>query len=147
MARYLLEKVSYLIPYFINLLLREVDFISLNTKTKKLTKKTLDTAFNNVVKENKDFKDWKDRLFEYYSDADAKFMNEVLAYLAHYDNLNIRRLYDLAIKHKQEIHYMDLIEVLENDGYILENNESYAFISPFLKAFWRKNQPIYTETK
>ena len=147
MAKYLLDKVSYLIPYFINLLLREIDSISKKTKTKKLTKKNIDTAFDIIVKENKDFKDWKDRLFEYYSDFDAKFMNEILVYLAHYDTLSIRRLYDLAIKHKQEINYMDIVEILENDGYIIEQNNSYSFISPFLKAFWKKNQPIYTETK
>ena len=147
MAKYLLDKTSYLIPYFINLLLREIDSISLKNQTKKLTKKTIDTAFNIIVKENKDFKDWKDRLFEYYSDFDAKFMNEILVYLAHYDTLSLRRLFDLAIKHKQEIHYMDIVEILENDGYIIEYNDSYTFISPFLKAFWKKNQPIYTETK
>ena len=147
MAKYLLDKVSYLIPYFINLLLREVDSVSIKNQTKKLTKKTINTAFDIIVRENKDFKDWKDRLFEYYSDFDAKFMNEILVYLAHYDTLSLRRMYDLAVKHKQEIHYMDIIEILENDGYIIEYNDSYTFISPFLKAFWKKNQPIYNETK
>ncbi len=100
-----------------------------------------------IVKENKYFDDWKDRLIEYYPDNEARFMNEILVYLAHYDSISLRRLYDLAIKHKRDLDYMSFIEILENDGYIVENNQVYTFLSPFLKAFWKKDQPIYTETK
>ena len=147
LAGYILDKVSYLIPYFINLILREVDLYLYKNNLKTPTKKIINTAFDIIVKENKYFDDWKDRLIEYYPDNEARFMNEILVYLAHYDSISLRRLYDLAIKHKRDLDYMSFIEILENDGYIVENKQVYTFLSPFLKAFWKKDQPIYTETK
>jgi len=147
LVNYIIKKVSYLIPYFINLILREVDQIVKKNDNLKITKRLIDSAFDIIVKENKDFKDWKDRLFEYFTENEARFMNEILVYLAHFDTLSLRRLYDLAIKYKRDIDYMSFVEILENDGYIVENNQTYSFISPFLKAFWKKDQPIYTETK
>jgi uncharacterized protein len=38
---------------------------------------------------------------------------------------------------------MALIQGLEHDGYITEQKEQYVFISPFLKAFWKNDNPIY----
>jgi hypothetical protein len=38
---------------------------------------------------------------------------------------------------------MDFIDGLEEDGYITEENDAYVFVSPFLQAFWKRNNPVY----
>jgi hypothetical protein len=38
---------------------------------------------------------------------------------------------------------MDFIFNLEHDGYITKKEHQYIFISPFLKEFWKQNNPIY----
>ncbi len=84
-------------------------------------------------------------MFDYFPRHEALFLNEVLLFIAHKDKINKRELYDLARKHKKDIEYMELIGNLDGDGYILEKDNNYIFVSPFLKEFWKRDQPIYNE--
>jgi hypothetical protein len=74
---------------------------------------------------------------------DFYFVNEILTHIAHKESIRIQEIYDKAIKYDKTADYMEFIQDLENDGYIIEVNEQYRFISPFLSAFWKKNNPIY----
>jgi hypothetical protein len=38
---------------------------------------------------------------------------------------------------------MELMHGLERDGYVVEKNNRYQFLSPFLQAFWKKDNPVY----
>jgi hypothetical protein len=38
---------------------------------------------------------------------------------------------------------MDFVNDLEQDGYIAKQENKYVFISPFLKEYWRHNNPNY----
>ena len=140
---YLLQKIQYHLPYFINLMLDEINKTARKKNQLKITNEDIDNAFKKVVKESDHFKDWKSRLFDYFPQDEADFMNETLIYIAHNEQINKRQLYDLARKHSKQTGYMDLVEGLEKDGYITENEDNFIFISPFLKAFWKNNNPIY----
>jgi hypothetical protein len=70
-------------------------------------------------------------------------MNEVLIHIAHKDKINKRKLYDLAVKHERTKDYMELMDGLERDGYLTEQADNHVFVSPFLKAFWKRNNPVY----
>jgi len=40
--------------------------------------------------------------------------------------------------------YMDFVDELLNDGYLIEKEKHvYRFISPFLQQFWIKKYPVY----
>lgn len=140
---HLLSKINYFIPYFINLMLDEINKVARKAHNPNITIANIDTAFNEIVKTSDHFKEWKSRIFDYFPIDEANFLYESLVYMAHKDRINKRQLYDLALKHNKKNNYIELIQGLERDGYIMEQGESYVFVSPFLKAFWKKDNPIY----
>ena len=142
-AQYLIEKIKYPIPYFINLMLDEINKIAKADHNKNISTKVIDEAFNHQVEENEYFDDWFSRLYKYFEKQDADFMNELLVFIAHKGKINPRQVYDLAVKHGKTTTYMQLVKVLLNDGYIVKNDDKYYFISPFLRGFWLKNNPYY----
>lgn len=142
-AQYLIEKIKYPIPYFINLMLDEINKIAKADHNKNISTKVIDEAFNHQVEENEYFDDWFSRLYKYFEKKDADFMNELLVFIAHKGKINPRQVYDLAVKHGKTTTYMQLVKVLLNDGYIVKNDDKYYFISPFLRGFWLKNNPYY----
>lgn len=142
-AQYLIDKIKYPIPYFINLMLDEINKIAKADHNKNISTKVIDEAFNHQVEENEYFDDWFSRLYKYFEKQDADFMNELLVFIAHKGKINPRQVYDLAVKHGKTTTYMQLVKVLLNDGYIVKNDDKYYFISPFLRGFWLKNNPYY----
>jgi AAA+ ATPase superfamily predicted ATPase len=146
---YLLQEIQhYFTPYFINLMLDEIDKIARKRKNATISKEDIDQAFLNVEKDNQHFADWKNRLKDYMPKQDFDFVNEILIHISHKDSISIQTIFDKAMKHNKTNEYMDLIYDLTQDGYIAETAEgshNYVFISPFLKAFWKRNNPIYHE--
>jgi uncharacterized protein len=145
MKAYFLSKINYFIPYFINLMLDEVNKQARKIQNPIITRLEIDAAFNKVVKNSDHFKEWKNRIFDYYPVVEADFLYEVLTFIAHKDRMDKRQLYNLATKHNLKNTYMALVQDLEHDGYIIEQDEQHVYISPFLKAFWKKDNPVYDE--
>ncbi|WP_143774486.1 hypothetical protein [Niastella vici] len=143
LMQYLLSKIQYCLPYFINLMLDEINSKARKNHNPAITVNDIDRAFDEVVKNSDHFKDWKSRLFDYMPLADAEFVNEVLIFIAHKNTISMQKLYDIAIRHGKKDTYMDFIDGLEEDGYITEENNTYFFVSPFLQAFWKRNNPVY----
>ena len=147
LTNYLLQKIQhYYTPYFINLMLDEIDKQARATANKSISKIDIDNAFDKVIINNKNFADWKNRLSVYLPKDEFLFLNEILTHIAHKGSISIQGIYDKADKHNKLIEYMDLINELENDGYIVETefgSQKYIFISPFLKEYWKRNNPIY----
>jgi len=146
---YLLQKIQhYYTPYFINLMLGEIDKNAQKRKNIVIAEIDIDQAFINVEKDNQHFADWKNRLKDYMPKSDFDFVNEILIHIAHLGSISIQAIYDKAVKHGKATDYMDLVNDLEQDGYLVEDVEgshNYVFISPFLKSFWKRNNPIYNE--
>jgi len=145
LRKYLLNKIQYFVPYFFNIMLDEIDKNAMKTGNPEITEQSIDSAFNLVIKNNDHFADWKKRLFDYLPKDDFEFVNEILTHIAHKDEISIQDIYNKAQRHKKSNNYMDFISDLEQDGYIVEQNQKYIFISPFLKEFWKRNNPIYNE--
>lgn len=143
LKEYFLNKIQYFVPYFINIVLSEIDKTAKRNKNPEISNQSIDDAFEIVIKENDHFKDWKKRLSDYLSNENFLFVNEILIHIAHEGYITIQTIYDKAIKHNKTSDYMDFISDLEQDGYIIENDKKYIFISPFLKEFWKRNNPIY----
>ena len=57
--------------------------------------------------------------------------------------ITIQEIYDKAETFDKAETYMSFIRDLTQDGYIVENESKYIFISPFLKEFWKLDNPIY----
>lgn len=140
---HLLTKINYFIPYFINLMLDEINKAARKTGQLAPDNQAIDSAFDTIVKSNDHFKEWKNRLFEYFSFEESGFLNETLIFIAHRHAINQRQLYNLALKHRKKDTYMELVRGLEQDGYIVELEGDFVFVSPFLQAFWKADNPIY----
>lgn len=145
LKNHLFGKVHYFVPYFMNLMLHEIDGIARKVNSAAITKQTIDDAFDAVLHKNQHFADWKKRLSDYLPKADFNFVNEILTHIAHNDSITIQVIYDKAVKHDKTSDYMDFIDNLVRDGYIAEIEKSYQFLSPFLKSFWKNNNPVYHE--
>ena len=140
---HLLSKINYFIPYCINLMLDEIDKAARKAQHPAISPQDIDVAFDTVVKNSDHFKEWKNRLFDYFSKEEAGFLNDTLIYIAHRQTINQRQLYDLARKHGKEDQYMELVQGLERDGYLTEQDDRFIFVSPFLQAFWKRDNPIF----
>ena len=143
LKEYLISKIQYFVPYFINLLLDKINEQARKANNPRITSQNIDTAFEMVVKRSDYFKDWQSHLQNYLPSDDFNFVNEILIHTAHKGHINIQEIYDKAVKYNKTSGYMNYINDLERDGYITETNSEYKFISPFLGAFWKRNNPIY----
>jgi len=142
LKQHLINKIQYFVPYFINLLLGEIDEQARKANNPNITMQNIDNAFDTVVKNSDYFKDWKKRLQDYMPKEDFDFVNEILIHTAHKGHITLPEIYDKAVKHNKTADYIDFINDLEKDGYLTETDTQYCFISPFLSAFWKKSTPI-----
>jgi len=124
-------------------MLNEVSKIAKKANNSIIINQIIDEAFSAILKNNEYFIDWKNRLKNYMPQDDFKFVNDILKHIAHKEQISIQEIYDKAIKFNKEDEYMSFIRDLTQDGYILENDGKYLFISPFLKEFWKLDNPIY----
>lgn len=143
LAKRLLDKIRYYVPYFINLMLDEINRTARKKGTPKINKTDIEAAFEKVIASNDHFADWKSRLFEYMPAQDALFLNDVLAHAAKHDTVSIRKVYDIRRNYGSEHNCMDLLNNLLKDGYLLQAGDNFSFISPFLQTYWKRNNPQY----
>ncbi len=145
LAEHLLDQVRHYIPYFLNLMLDEINKAARRVNDPAIDKSNIEAAFQAIVKNSDHFKEWKNRLNDYFDATEKTFLMEVLIHIAHKDGISPQILYDLATKHQLQYAYMELVHGLEHDGYIIEQaGQQYCFVSPFLQAYWRRDNPVYT---
>jgi 23S rRNA pseudoU1915 N3-methylase RlmH len=145
LKKYIAEKIQYYVPYFINLMLNGIDVNAKKSQNPIVGEQQIDNAFDAILKNNGNLSDWRQRLDKYMLPNDFKFVDDLLTYTAHKDGITIQEIYDKAVKHEKTKDYMSFINNLEHDGYIVFAEEKYVFISPFLKEFWKKINPVYNK--
>ncbi|MHC1777773.1 MAG: hypothetical protein AB9834_20405 [Lentimicrobium sp.] len=141
----LLDRIEHLIPYFIQLMVEEIDGILHNEGRHIPEAKDIETAFESIVKKNTSLNDWKDRLKVPYVGADeALFCYKILLILSHKGCITIQEIYNEASLLTFPGNYMNIISMLIRDGYLTEElNGIYKFTSPLLQVWWKKQHPIY----
>jgi hypothetical protein len=143
LKEHLLDLIGHFIPYFINLMLDEVNKAARKRNNPTPAKADIDAAFDAIVKNSDHFKEWKNRLSDYFNPAEQAYLHEVLVCTAHEGRILPRRLYDYAVKHQLQQSYMELMRGLEHDGYVAETAEGFVFISPVLRAYWKNDNPFF----
>jgi hypothetical protein len=135
--QYILDKLSWYLPYFIQILVEKVDFL-IKVEGKQLSNAAIDEAYSQLIKGN-DFNTWNERL-KYY-----KEFEDIARKILKLCTLPVGRSRDdllanlSAKKHNTEKIETDLsktLYMLQNDGYLMENNGKYVFRSPLLRDFW-----------
>lgn len=142
---YLKQKTNHLLPYYLQLMLEEIDLKAREANDPDINNNIVDEAFQRVLKKNKNFEDWLTRLRDYHGDA-FSFINEILIHAAHKGQISVQVIYDKATDQRfnRSDDYMDFVEQLIHDGYLVEYEKHiYRFVSPFLQQFWLNKFPIY----
>lgn len=139
MISYLLDKIEWPIPYFIQLIFT---YVKDNPKSGKgVTKQIIDTAFD-IVAHGEDFSTWSERLSEYNGqETGARLLLKELCrrpqglskdqLLAIY----IHNTEESPIKADQNLSL--ILNMIEHDGYVIRSNGGVRrFRSPLLRQWW-----------
>lgn len=138
---YLINKIEWLIPYFINILLEEIEEVCTELDKTEIIEKIIDDAFVNALKKRSYFEHWHIRLRKAYKQSNYNFSKELLNRISENNILLSNEIHDLAVKLGIENSYKDILNSLVYDGYINNNDDSkvYRFNSPLLRMWWNKN--------
>ncbi|TYQ16599.1 UNVERIFIED_CONTAM: hypothetical protein Cloal_3164 [Acetivibrio alkalicellulosi] len=145
---YILDKIDFLVPFFIQIIVNETDNICRHEGVKKVTNDFVDKAIDNIINSrNIYFVHWKDRLNTSFNDKnEVNFAIKILNILSknkEVDFLEIKRVSeDEGLSNKLG----DIINLLKYEGYIMnviDSEDKYAFISPILKKWWFEHVAKY----
>ena len=140
--QYILDRLAWHLPFFIQLLVEKINFL-ICVEDKQLSKGAIDEAYDRLLIENKNqFSTWDERL-QYYDEFEKDARN-VLKLCVFPDGGSKRHLLASLSAKKDDTEKVasdlaKLLKMLENDGYLIENDGKYIFRSPLLRDFWRNN--------
>ena len=139
---YILRKDSWLIPYYIQIIVDELfdDFIETD---KNPTESTIDEIINKIIRNRYKYQDyfenWKTRLKQALERKEYNCALEILNYISTNGSMDYDSIYNTSEKHGIE-DLKDITNVLEYDGYINKNQgKIYMFNSIILKEWWYIN--------
>ncbi|MBS9766717.1 MAG: hypothetical protein KGV44_04165 [Flavobacteriaceae bacterium] len=140
---YLLEKIHWLIPYFIKLIIDECRQIALEEETDKITNAMIDKSFKQAIdfKYNNFYNHYLTRLKSSFKNNELKFLIAILTETAKNESISDNRTQDLAVRYEVEDIRKNLLRTLTFDGYLTHNksDNTYYFVSPLLKMWWYEN--------
>ena len=138
---YMLNKLEWLIPFYIQLVIDEIDKLEFEKEPKIITEKEIDAAFLRAIGHRNYFDNWHTRLRRAYKGKEYTFTKELLNYVSDNDTMSSGEIRDLAAAFEVETEYGNILNALKYDGYINNHDDTrvYRFNSPLLKMWWNKN--------
>jgi len=136
---YIIEKIEWLIPFYIQLIVQELK--RLDRRGTKISEPSINDAIEKVLSHKKNFIHWLERL-ENFSKEGKLFTREVLNTISKDKIIASSDLFNIATKHKLDVYdAQQIVHTLKYDGYINnnENELTYRFNSPILRIWWFKN--------
>ena len=116
---YLLKKVEWLIPFYIQLIMQELDAMTIDMQGEKpITNALIDLAFTRIIEYRNCFESWHTRLRAAYKKDEYNFAKEILNLIAENGTVASCAIIDCAAKHSLEDSYKDIVNALKHDGYI-----------------------------
>lgn len=142
MTTYLLDKIEWHIPYFIQLLFTNIK----NHPGAKngVTQQMIESAFDKLA-HAEDLSTWSERLSEYSGLEDGtrlllKGLCQANDGLSREQLLNIYALYSEDNPIKRDKDLSTILNMIEHDGYVMRTKEGIRrFRSPLLKKWWYYN--------
>ena len=136
---HLLNKLVWLIPFFIQVVMNEVEELLNDEDTRSMTKKVIDQAFTKALGKRNYYDHWYQRLSILFDTAERRFAKELLNLCSGAKPLAMDKVHDLgASKHKLPDSYMDVVRSLLHDGYLVRDTDARTlrFASPLLMHWW-----------
>jgi len=136
---YLLQKINWLMPFFIQLSVQElIDLFDQNGTN--VSNEVVDLAFQRICnrRNNIHFDSYYNRLKGTFSDEDYQLALNVLNLISDNKEISKEDLLKVIILNDKERGFNSIIESLEYDGYINLRNGVYTFNSPILQIWWNR---------
>jgi AAA+ ATPase superfamily predicted ATPase len=133
---YILNKIQWWIPFYFQLLIRELSEI----ESMSPEEKDIDLAFDNVVQNgNIYFEHFKSRLMRVFKDTEKlKAVYEILLTMKSKLLLSDAQILNICEKYSVRNDMEEILNVLMHDGYIVkEVDGNYKFYSPILMQWWK----------
>ena len=137
LIHYTLDKLHWNIPYFIQIIFSKL----VEEYDSEISKENIDVAYNKLCSENF-LSTWSERLTEYreYEVPARKILKSLSTHFAGMERdamLNILMTGQDAAKVEEVDYTLSIVlEMLENDGYILKKDSIRTFRSPLLRDYW-----------
>lgn len=138
---YMLEKIEWFIPFYIQLFLSEIENLHIDEEFEVVSRETVDNSFDKMLEHRNHFEHWQKRLRGPCKKEEYDYAVEILNAISRNSVLSSNELFNLAVKKGMEEDFKDVLHILTYDGYINNNDDHtlYRFNSPILKAWWYKN--------
>lgn len=138
-VNYLIEKIEWLIPFYINIILDEIDELFIEEEFEKVSNKEIDSAFENCLRRRSYFEHWHTRLRISHRSEHYNFSKKILNILSEKGEITSNEILNIAVGHGIVDTYKDVLNALVYDGYISGIDNKYHFNSPLLKEWWKRN--------
>jgi uncharacterized protein len=137
---YLLEKIKWILPFYIQIIMSEIQEICIESNIKIIDEQIIDNAFTNSLSRRAYFEHWESRLRIMFKGNEYKCVKAILDFTATNNELSKYEIANIALVNEIENHKC-FINVLLHDGYIvsIEDNSKYRFASPLLQQWWINN--------
>ncbi|WP_373331132.1 ATP-binding protein [Salmonirosea aquatica] len=135
----MLAKLGYLLPYFIQVLFEKMKG-KIQIEDALIDQNLVNKAYNEII-EGAYLNTWDERLREQYGDH----KDDAYLLLRHIcrakEGMKRENLHNLLYQKYSDADRTDsilatLLNMLQNDGYLAENNAHYLFRSPLIRDFW-----------
>jgi len=138
---YLISKIEWLIPFYIQLILQDILFA--NSENSEITQLEIDKAFDSIIeaRNNNHFEHYFSRLKSQFKGLELDFVLKTLADIAKNITCEKNHLFNLSVQYNVQGRFKNILEILSYDGYINNNvsQNEYRFNSPILRLWWVKN--------
>jgi len=139
--KYLLQKVGWLMPYYIELLWNSLEDLCCDDEIVNPTKAHIDKAYQELFTQTYQsaFIHWAERL-ERLSSTEKQFAQQLLTLISGQGFVARQEIHNLKQNHLfKDTNCNYVANCLEHDGYIFFNSEqNYLFTSPLLKDWWAR---------
>ena len=136
---YILEKIEWLIPFYIQLIIQELK--RFDRRDISISKEAIDDAIEKILAYKKLFIHWLERL-EIFSKDEKDFAKDILNAISKDKSIISNDLYNMANKYKlNDYDAQQIVHALKYDGYINNSDDEhiYRFNSPILRIWWYRN--------
>ncbi|MGK0366046.1 MAG: hypothetical protein ACI85O_003117 [Saprospiraceae bacterium] len=136
---FLLKKLDWLMPFFIQLAVQEI-IDGYDNSPRKVDKEAITIAIEKIYnRRNKTHLDsYYNRLKDAFEEEDYNIAMQILNLIAKQTIVLADSLYVGVSKEEGKRRISSVLEALEYDGYIMRNNDSFSFYSPILQEWWNR---------
>ncbi|ADZ91612.1 ATP-binding protein [Marinomonas mediterranea] len=141
-AAYMLNKVQWLMPYYIEILWESLEDHCFDIEKTTPTTDDVDMAYTALFEQTyrSNFNHWVERL-KRLETSERALAKAFLNLLARSEEASYNDYFNLSQQEKyQDTQHGYVIDCLEHDGYIFETSpKTYRFTSPILKDWWNRH--------